>query len=371
MESPFIPLRLPPGVSNNGTEYENKGRYTDIDLVRWRNKRLRPIGGWASLATEGGIIRRVHTWSDDLAVSRAALGSSEGLSFVTTAGAVTDISPIGWSNIDASASWSFGDRGERLLAINTEDGDLLSWIPGETEASVLSNAPQGKAVVMTNEEIPLLLGSGGYERRIAWPDPDDLNDWTPGFVSLAGSLDVQSSGVLLDGIKVRGGTLVLTTDDIHLLQFVGKPFIYGRDIVGSDCGLISPGALAGDGNNAWWMGEKNFYRWVGYMEPIACEIQDSVFDNINLTRAKITARAIHLHEFNEVWFLYPDGVNTENNRAAVYNYREKFWMHHTLARSAGAPSGKGFDYPLMVTSGGTVYEHEKEFSDAGCGYAFC
>ena len=42
----LIPLKIPPGVYRNGTEYQSAGRWYDANLVRWYENTLRPIGGW-------------------------------------------------------------------------------------------------------------------------------------------------------------------------------------------------------------------------------------------------------------------------------------------------------------------------------------
>ena len=47
----LVSLKLPPGVWRNGSQYEAKGRYFDANLVRWRNGRLRPVGGWLKSST--------------------------------------------------------------------------------------------------------------------------------------------------------------------------------------------------------------------------------------------------------------------------------------------------------------------------------
>ena len=36
----------PAGIIKNGTDYANKGRWVDGDLVRFENGYLKPIGGW-------------------------------------------------------------------------------------------------------------------------------------------------------------------------------------------------------------------------------------------------------------------------------------------------------------------------------------
>ena len=48
---PLIQVTPPAGIVTNGTEYGNKGRWVDGDLVRFENGFLRPIGGWDKLNT--------------------------------------------------------------------------------------------------------------------------------------------------------------------------------------------------------------------------------------------------------------------------------------------------------------------------------
>ena len=48
---PLLPVTPPAGVVTNGTDYANKGRWTDSNLVRFQNGFLRPIGGWEKIRT--------------------------------------------------------------------------------------------------------------------------------------------------------------------------------------------------------------------------------------------------------------------------------------------------------------------------------
>ena len=45
----LIELPLPPGVWRNGSKREAKGRYYDCNLIRWKNGKLKPIGGWSNI----------------------------------------------------------------------------------------------------------------------------------------------------------------------------------------------------------------------------------------------------------------------------------------------------------------------------------
>ena len=44
----LYPITPPAGIVKNGTDYANKGRWVDGDLVRFENGYLKPIGGWTN-----------------------------------------------------------------------------------------------------------------------------------------------------------------------------------------------------------------------------------------------------------------------------------------------------------------------------------
>ena len=39
-------IDIPAGVYRHGTDLEGAGRWRDVNLVRWRNGSLGPVGGW-------------------------------------------------------------------------------------------------------------------------------------------------------------------------------------------------------------------------------------------------------------------------------------------------------------------------------------
>jgi len=72
---PFFPLAFPVGFYRNGTLYQAKGRWFNGTLVRFADKTIRPVGGWApmqQLTTDGtpdekaidleGVPRGAHSW---------------------------------------------------------------------------------------------------------------------------------------------------------------------------------------------------------------------------------------------------------------------------------------------------------------------
>ncbi|MEL7445094.1 MAG: hypothetical protein AAGK02_04690 [Pseudomonadota bacterium] len=364
-------LKFPPGLYRNGTQYESMGRYYDADLVRWFEGMTRPIGGWVqkSVGTVTGNARALHTWVDNSSVSRAAIGTHSKLYLMSTAGALTDVTPSGFVAQGAdSSTWTLDNGGEDLFGVNDEEGVIYRWQPGDTLASTLSNAPAADSLLHTDEYIVMAFGAGGDPRKVQWSDTQDPTDWTPTAVNFAGDFRIQTGGSLQAGRRIRGGILVWTTEDLHIIRYVGLPDVYGRDRVKEDCGLVSRHGAIVLGNRAYWMSDTKFYMYNGYVTEIPCEIHDDVFKALNKAQ-KQKVRAVHIAAFNEIWWMYPT-TGSENSRIVAYNYMDGTWMHHGLVRLCGIDQGDGFDYPLMVDASGAVWEHETGTTKTGAGTPF-
>ena len=40
----LVDLKIPPGVYRNGTDLQGEGRWRDVNLVRWHDGLMRPVG---------------------------------------------------------------------------------------------------------------------------------------------------------------------------------------------------------------------------------------------------------------------------------------------------------------------------------------
>lgn len=370
----FFKLKIPPGLDRTGTEYQSMGRWYDSDCVRWFQGKVRAIGGWTSLNTGlTGIARAMHAWIDNSAVGRVAIGTQSKLYVVINDGTRTDITPGAYTPQDANSStWSLSTAGQLLLGVNDGEGVIYSWLPGDAAAVALSNAPTADSIVVTNEGIPMALGSAGNPRQVSWADRDDYTDWSAGPTDLAGDQIVQAKGAIQTGRNIRSGTLIWTTEDLHIARYVGLPDVYGFDFVADDCGAISRGCMVTVDNMAFWMGQSDYHVCNGgsFVETIPCSIYDDVFGKLDRDNMH-KVRALHVAEFNEVWWLYPhvDDAGTDNSRVAVFNYKEGHWGLHELARHCGVGRGVGFSDPLMV-DGTTLYRHENGTTRTGAGTPF-
>jgi hypothetical protein len=151
--------------------------------------------------------------------------------------------------------------------------------------------------------------------------------------------------------------------DVHALEYLGPPLVYGTRRVGGFCGIAGPNAVSIIESGAAWMGGNGFFHYDGGLRSLPCDVSDYVFSDINLVQAaKITAA--HNSKFGEVWWFYCSASATEVDRYVVWNYRENTWNIGSLSRTCWTDSGV-FPYPMAVDSSGYVYEHEYGWTNNG------
>jgi hypothetical protein len=395
----YIPIKIPPGVYRNGTEYQAAGRWHDASLVRWYENTLRPVLGWRTRSASAvtGSCRAIIAWRDNANARFIALGTHTKLFAMNEAGTLKDITPTSFTTGYASAqinvgygsntygnfgygvprpdtgsiipatTWSLDTWGEYLVACSNFDGKIYEWQLGfatPTLAAVITNAPvSNKAILVTAERILFALGAGGNPRKVQWCDQEDNTVWTPAATNQAGDFELTTPGSLLAGKRVKGVNLLFTDVDLHVATYIGAPFIYGFEKAGSGCGLISAQSVAAIDTAAIWMSSSGFWIYDGYVKPLPCDVSDYIFTNINYGQ-KSKVYAVHNSEFGEIWWFYPSSGSNENDSYVTYNYRENHWSIGLLDRTAGVDAGV-FTYPLMVDPDGLVYEHEVGFNYDG------
>lgn len=387
----LIPLQIPPGVSNNGTDFENQGRWVDSNLVRWESHSLRPVGGWRDRATAAfaAPARAMLVWEDNSGDRYTAAGTYNKLYSINAGGTVSDITPAGLTAGDEDAllytgygggfygtgfygaprpatgtyseatTWSLDTWGEYLVACSVADGKLYEWqLVGATPAAQIANSPTScLGLVVTNERFLMALGADGNPRRVKWCDQEDNTDWTATDINQAGEYDLQTNGQIMQGLQTSGLTLILTDTDAHSASYVGSGFVYGFDRVGTSCGAVSRRCGVAVDDRVYWMGPRGFFMYnAGEVVPVPCEVSDSVFGNISDNQISKTW-AVTNNQFNEIWWFYVSEDSTEIDKYVAYNYLTGAWHVGSLARTAGVDRGV-FRYPFMANTDGDLVEHE-------------
>lgn len=394
----LIPLNIPPGVFRNGTAYQAKGRWFDANLVRWKEGQLRPVGGWQKIAgiQLSGKTRKLLSWRDNSQSRLLAIGTNEGL-FAFNNDILIDITPedfvigrensifgLGWGAsiygddaygteraesglILEAATWSFDTFGENLIALAPHEGNIYQWVPTTTlpipKAELIAAAPvECRAILVSEERHLVAFGASGNPRLVVWSAREDNTTWTPTATNSAGDLELVTNGEILAARRMPGQILIWTDQDLHVMQFLGQPFVYGIERAGEG-GLAGPNAHMAFGNSCVWMGDKGFWLFDGAIQPLQSEVSDFVFGDINMFQS-VKFTAAHLQELGEIWWFYPTRNSVENNRYVIWNYRENHWSIGILPRTAWVDTGV-FSNPIGADPDGKLYLQEKGFTDNG------
>lgn len=394
---PLIPLQIPPGFHRNGTDLEGAGRWRDGNLVRWREGSLRPIYGWQQRVNNmfSAAPRALFAWQDNSGVSWIAGGTFNALKVSDSVGNVTDITPsglvagtedaalvgnfgsglygreafgvprVGTGLIGEAATWSIDNWGQYLVACSSADGKLYEWqLNTANDAAQIANSPSScSGLMVTEERFLFALGAGGDPRKVQWSDQEDNTTWTPSATNQAGSQILQTSGQIMAATRTIGQSLILTDIDAHRSTYVGPPFVYQFERVGTSCGIISRKAYAATDAGVFWMGRRGFFLFDGsVVRELPCEVWDHVFLNLNESQSSKVWAVIN-GQNSEVWWFYPS-QGIEIDSYVAYDFKENHWLIGSMNRTAGIDRGV-FTTPIYADDTGDLYNHETGFDYGG------
>jgi hypothetical protein len=402
---PRTPVFPPRGIFRGSTAAISAGKWFDSNLMRWRAGSLQPVGGNAALSgylmpTAG---RDLLTWHDNKGFRWSACGTDTGLwafsfesqtlypvltdlpaleppgAFVgfgladygTDAyGTARDAADVGPSDISAvlGDQWSMDLFGEDLLIVPTQDGSLYRWYPTTPDlpAVLVPNAPTlNQGVLVTDERHVVLIGAGGSNRAVAWSDQENPEVWAAAVDNMAGDEQLETEGRPLTALRVVGGNLIFTDNDVHLMKYVGPPYAYGINKIGANCGPISRRAISQAALQTAWMGLQTFWQYNGSVVPMQCDVGDWLFSLINRDMIGRVFASPN-PTFAEHWFFWPGEGSTECNRYVAVNYADPSapWMIGLMDRTA-ADFKNAMLRPILAGPDGQVYIHEFGMTDNG------
>jgi hypothetical protein len=394
---PLIALDLPPGLRRNGTTYEAEGRWVAASLIRFLNGTIRPVGGWVRAAPSDmdGPGRGICAWRPFNNARQAAIGTP-GKLFSFDDDQLADITPASFPSgfVDTfygegygfgdygpgpyggdgasgartdATSWSLDNFGQYLVACASHDGNIYLWeLDPITPAALMSvDAPTARSVFVTPERFIVAVGAGGNSRKVAWPDQESTTDWTTSLTNQAGDFEIQTDGLLLCGLRVRGESLLFSTTDVWTMTYIDAETVYGFHQVGQDCGLAGQRAAVAFLGGAAWMSYQSFYVFDGgSVRPIPCEVADDVFGDMDRDQIAKTHGG-HNSAFGEITWWYPSLSMNGALRSVTWNYRENHWTvggqpERTCWEDAGS-----FVQPLAANSVGRLFRQEDGWTNDG------
>ena len=297
--------------------------------------------------------------------------------------------------VTAPGIWSLDNFGNKLVATIT-GGESFEWdsnptAANQTRATIISGAPTASefSLVSTPDRHVVFFGTETTIGTSSTQDPmfirfssqEDINTYTPTSTNTAGTQRLSDGSKIVGAIRGRDAIYIWTDTALFIMRFVGPPFTFSFQQVGTNCGLIGKNAAVEVDGAAYWMSENGFFRYTGKLESLPCLVEDHVFDDINtIPKQHINAGLNNL--FGEVMWFYPNSGSGTVNRVVTYNYLDSsserpVWTVGTLARTAwqdsavfGKPHATEYDddgttattdtnYVYGNTDGtSTYYEHE-------------
>ena len=329
-----------------------------------------------------------YTGNSSGTLSGLTRGASGTTAAIHSSGAtVTDASGFFAWNAAASGDivtdpglWSLDNLGNSLVA-TIFNGESFTWNSDannatNTRAAIATGAPTASRdmLVSTPDRHLIFFGtettigtpSTQDEMFIRFSSQEDITDYTPTATNSAGTQRLADGSRIVGALRGRNAIYVWTDTALFIMRFVGAPFTFAFEQVGTNCGLIGKNACVEVDGTAYWMSENGFFKYGGQLESLPCLVEDHVFDDINtIPKQHINAGLNNL--FGEISWFYPNSGSNVVNRVVTYNYIESsndrpIWTTGTLDRTAwsdsavfGKPHASQYDANTNVGSTSTTY----------------
>ena len=307
----------------------------------------------------------------------------------------------GWGSAAANTDkvtdpglWSLDNLGDNVIAL-IHNSVVVEWDSAatnatSTRATVITGAPTASRdmLVSTPDRHLVLFGtettigttSTQDDMFIRFSSQEDINTWAPTATNSAGTQRL-ADGSRIMGAKLGKGAIYVWTDTaLFTMRFVGTPFTFAYDQVGTNCGLIGMNAAVEVDGAAYWMSENGFFRYTGKLESMDCLVEDYVYDDLNKTSNQLIYCGLN-NLFGEIIWFFPTSTSNVVDRSVYYSYLDStperpIWFTNasTLFRRTtwidsaifGLPHATAYDADDDVsfdvtgnTEGSTIYyEHE-------------
>ena len=254
---------------------------------------------------------------------------------------VTDTSSFtGWGS-PASATdsitdpglWSLDNLGTTLIAL-IHNGECFKWdgdatnptsvraviIPGAPTASrdMLVSTPD-RHLVFFGTEKTIGTKSTQDDMFIRFSSQENIEDYTPTAINSAGTQRLAAGSRIMGATLGRNAIYIWSDTSMFTMRFVGTPFTFAFEQVGTNCGLIGMNAAVEVDGAAYWMSENGFFRFTGKLESMDCLVEDYVYDDLNTTSNQLVYCGIN-NLFGEITWFYPTLTSNVNTRSVTYSY---------------------------------------------------
>ena len=274
-------------------------------------------------------------------------------------------------------TWNAGDAARLTTrASTTTSGFSTSNNPTATRVTLVS--PTTRHLIHLGTETTIGTSSTQDDMFIRFSDQEDINDYTPTAINSAGTQRLQDGTRIMGSLKAKETILIWTDNALYTMKFIGAPFTFGFEQVGTNCGLIGKNAAVEIDGVAFWMSPNGLFMFDGTVKSLPCSVEDFVYDSLDTTKGQQVYAGIN-NLFTEVIWYYPSTSSEYNDKYLVFNYGETMkggvWYIGTEARTTWIDanvyqkpiatkynSSASGTFPVVVGESGlgqtTLFEHE-------------
>ena len=229
--------------------------------------------------------------------------------------------------------WSLDNLGSTLIAL-IHNGECFKWdadatnatdtraviIPGAPTASrdMLVSTPD-RHLVFFGTEKTIGTKSTQDDMFIRFSSQENIEDYIPTATNSAGTQRLASGSRIMGAKLGRNAIYIWSDTSLFTMKFVGTPFTFAYEQVGTNCGLIGQNAAVEVDGAAYWMSDNGFFRFAGKLESMDCLVEDYVYDDLNTTSNQLVYCGIN-NLFGEITWFYPTSTSNVVNRAVTYSY---------------------------------------------------
>jgi len=302
-------------IANELITYTSKNSTQFLGIVRGTN-------GTATAGTSNGQAHSTNAVVQN-ATNFTGFGSAVEASTVTLEPGLWSLNSFGQVLVATilngkTFTWNAGIAARFTTRASTTTTSFLTTNnPTATRTTLIS--PTTRHLIHFGTEITIGTPSTQDDMFIRFSADESINEYTIEAVNTAGSQRLQDGTKIVGALVAKENILVWTDNALYTMKFVGAPFTFGFEQVGTNCGLIGQNAAIEIDGVAYWMGNNGFFSFDGTVNTLPCSVEDYVFDDIDTTKGQQINAGIN-NLFTEVVWWYPTTGSDFNNRYVVYNY---------------------------------------------------
>ena len=336
----------------------------------------------AQSSSGGGTIHFLLGTGTDNAVAGLGYGAGSFTAGVCAAGGRGWNQPTSTGASDFTSQitqWSLDNFGEDVVAnrrgssIYLYDTDASATPLRATLVSGATNSTPttvNSIIVSPNDRHLICLGGNAFNTTasptgtfdpmtVRWSNQEDITNWVPSLSSTSGETVLTDGTEIVGGIRSRNAINIWTDNSLWTMTFVGPPFTFQFQQLGSNCGLIAPHAAVDYDGISVWMGYDNFYVFDGQVKNLDCTVRRFIFDRLNRDQKDKIFCGIN-SEFKEVIWLYPSTDSEECDSYVIWSPSENYWTYGSSIFTTFADKTVfGNTITTGVTAGGNnLYNNE-------------